>query len=86
MKIYEVENTNMKDKVYYTLNMWTDKTKMGSEYVNIFWRKGNAKRVMQKMIDSGLYQMIVMRRNEIWFRNPTNEFSCSGVEEKWEVE
>lgn len=40
---------------------------------------------MTELIKSGKYEMVVMRKEEIWFRNETNEFSASGVEAKWEV-
>ena len=83
----KADNTSMRDQVYYTIQMWVDRTKLGGTLTTIYWRKANALRRMNQLIDSGLYEMVVIRKEEVWYREPnTTEISASTVEEKWEKE
>ena len=83
MTVYEAEQTDMRDKTYYTLNMFPKDGGSGKEYPNIFWRKGNAMRQMQREIAKGIYRCVILRRNEVWLRNANNEYSISSGIEKW---
>lgn len=75
----------VKDLTYYQCYVWKDKTKYGETDDRLYKTKANAEKRMTELIKSGRYEMVVMRKEEIWFRNETNEFSASGVEAKWEV-
>lgn len=80
LQIYPV-----KDLTYYQCYVWSDKTKMGHEDGRLYKTKANAEKRMAKLIASGKYESVVLRKEEVWLRDEDNEFSASGVEAKWEV-
>lgn len=84
MTVIQAENSEMKGKVYYTLTLFTKGKRCGDDYRNIFWRQGNAKRILKKLSQTGLYRSIILRKNEIWLRDATNEYSCSTPIAVWE--
>ncbi len=75
----------VKEVTYYQLHMWEDKTTWGVADDRLYKTKANAQKRMAKLIASGKYQMVTMRKEEIWLRDDNNEFSASGLEESWEV-
>lgn len=85
MTIAQAKRTPMREKTYYTLNMFPKDGGNGTEYPNIFWRIGNARRQMQKEISKGIYGCVILRRNEVWLRDSQNDYSISSGIEKWEV-
>lgn len=75
----------VKDLTYYQCYLWKDKTKMGFADDRLYKTRENAEKRMMWLISSGKYEMIVMRKEEVWFRDDNNEFSASGIEAEWEA-
>lgn len=74
----------MKDKTYYTINLWTDRNKMGTDFKNEYIRINNAIKTVEKLKNSGVYECIIIRKHEVTYRDQNNEFSCSSVFRVWE--
>lgn len=75
----------VKEVTYYQLHMWKDKTTWGEADDRLYKTKANAQKRMDELIATGKYQMVTMRKEEIWLRDDNNEFSASGLEESWEA-
>ena len=74
----------IKNAVFYRCFTWEDKTGRGKTDARKYKTKSRASRRMKELIDSGQYECVMMRKEEIFFRDETNEFSASSPEEKWE--
>lgn len=72
----------MKDKVFYCVVGFKDVTKMATFLKDGYVKKGNAQRVAKRLIEQG-FEEVMLRREEVWFRNDDNEFSASTPIEKY---
>lgn len=77
--------TEMRDQTYYTLFVFKDKNNWGERYKNEYKSFKNAMKKFTELKDSGLYQCVILRKEEVFFRNPKTEISSSCPVERWEV-
>lgn len=71
-----------KDKVFYTVVGFKDIRKQADFDRDGYIKKSNAQRVARNLIAKG-YLQVILRREEVWFRNELNEFSASTPIEKY---
>lgn len=69
----------MKNQTYYILVVFKDKTKMGEHYPNEYKRYKCAAHKFNELRNSGLYQSVILRKEEVFLRTPTQEISSSTV-------
>ena len=77
--------TEMKDQSYYILIVFKDKNKFGEHYKNEYKTFRNAMKRFTELKNSGLYQCVTLRKEEVFLRNPNTEISSSSPIEIWEV-
>lgn len=77
--------TEMKDQTYYTLFVFKDKNNLGERYKNEYKSFKNAIKKFTELKVSGLYQCVVLRKEEVFLRNPKTEISSSSPVKRWEV-
>lgn len=66
----------IKDKIFYSVTGWNDVTSMATFSKYGYIKKGNAQRVAKNLIEKG-FKQVILRRENVWFRNDENEFSES---------
>lgn len=71
--------------VYYKLVVFKDKTHNGEMLPNQYKRLSNAEIKFESLIKSGLYEVVILRREDVYKRTPTCEISTSSPIKKWEV-
>ena len=71
--------------VYYKLVVFKDKTHNGEMQPNQYKRLSNAESKFESLIKSGLYEVVILRREDVYKRTPTCEISTSSPIKKWEV-
>lgn len=76
MKIPNIVTT---PTVYYTIVKFPRWNEYGNEHNTAYKTRYNAEKAAQKMIDSGLYDLITIRREEVTRRDDNSEISCSGL-------
>ena len=77
MRLTEIENADLDDFTYYEIIRWKDKTKMGEHSPIVYKHEGTARHNMKKMLASGKYEMIMLRKVEVIKRRSYCEFSIS---------
>lgn len=70
------------DKIFYSVYGFKDKTKNATFSKDGYIKKGNAERTAKGLISKG-YDQVILRRENVWFRNENNEFSDSVAIEKY---
>lgn len=68
----------IRDKVFYSVVGFEDKTKMATFCKDGYKRFENAKKTADKLIKDG-YDLVNIRKEEIYYRDDNNEFSSSGI-------
>ena len=71
--------------VYYKLVVFKDKTHNGEMLPNQYKRLSNAENKFESLAKSGLYEVVMLRREDVYKRTPTCEISISSLIKKWEV-
>ena len=66
----------IKDEIFYTVVGFENPNKAATFYKDGYKRKGNAIRMIRKLIAKG-FQQVMLRQENVWFRNESNEFSES---------
>lgn len=84
MTVRQMENAELKDVVYYIVAMWANKNCRGETFLIAYKRKINAKKRMNNLIQSGSYERVIMREEDVTIRNATMEISSSNPIEIWE--
>lgn len=88
MLLSQLENPKsaLKDITYYSITSWDKKSKTGSGsgYKIAYKTPKNAYKQARKMIDTGLYDYLVIRENYVSYRDYNNEFSSSGCRYIWD--
>lgn len=69
---------------YYTINFWIDRNEQGGELINIYKTEKGALKKAQTMIESGLYEIVQVRKETVWKRDEHNEFSASSPYKRFE--
>ena len=77
--------TLMKNQTYYTIYVWTDKNAMGKGLKSEYKREENAIKKFDELTKSGLYDCVVLRKEEVFLRTPSTEISSSSPIKRWEV-
>ena len=85
MLLNQIENPNneIKDFTYYSIHLWPDINKPGITYKIAYKREKNAGKMAVKLIDSGLYESLVLRKNEVIKRDINNDYSISSPVYAW---
>lgn len=76
MKIPSVVTAPM---VYYTIVKFPHWFGFGSDHTAVYKTRYNAEKAARKLIDSGLYDLVTIRREEVTRRDYNVEISCSGL-------
>lgn len=71
--------------VYYKLVVFNNKTHNGEILPNQYKRLSNAENKFESLVKSGFYEVVMLRREDVYKRTPTSEISCSSPIKKWEV-
>lgn len=77
MKLSVLENSTLKDVTYYILTLWEKETYWGKTYLRAYMTEKGAKARINKLLATGKYSQIILRREDVWYRNENNEFSSS---------
>ena len=77
--------TFLKNQIYYVLVVFKDKNNYGEQYPNEYKTLKNALKKFAELKASGLYQMVTLRKEEVWLRSPNTELSSSSPIEQWEA-
>lgn len=77
MRLSDIENADLDDFTYYEIIRWKDKNKSGEHSPIAYKHEGTARNNMKKMLASGKYEMIVLRKVEAIKRRSYCEFSIS---------
>ena len=77
--------TEMKDQAYYILIVFKDKDNLGKHYPNEYKSFKNALNKYNELKNSGLYECVILRKEEVFLRNPKTEISCSSPIERWKA-
>lgn len=77
--------TEMKDQTYYILITFKDKNALGCRYSKEYKRYENGMKKFTELKNSGLFQCVILRKEEVFLRTPTTEISSSSPIEFWEV-
>jgi len=85
MTVKQMENMDLDNVTYYTINVWKDKNELGSEYSIAYKRESNARKIMKQLIDSKKYQALMMRKTEVVKRRIDCEISTSSPIWSWEI-
>lgn len=72
------------ETIYYIITFWIDKTKQGETLVNAYKTEKGALKKAQAMINSGLYELVQVRKETVWKRDANNEFSTSSPYKRYE--
>ena len=65
MKLLKLENSILKDFTYYHITIFDNANKPGRDYPNVYKTEKNATKAAQRLIDSGYYELIVLRREKV---------------------
>lgn len=76
---------NMKNQVYYTLYVWDNKHKSGKGVKSEYKQESNALKKFEELVNSGRYEYIMLRKEEVFLRTPDTEISCSSPIKRWEA-
>lgn len=71
----------IRDKIFYNVIGFKDATKQAT-FDETYIKKGNAQRMAKELVKKG-YEQVILRQEEVWFRNESNEFSASTPIEKY---
>ena len=74
MKLSKLENSILKDFTYYHITIFDNANKPGRDYPNAYKTEKNAAKAAQRLIDSGNYELIVLRREEVISQIPYIEY------------
>lgn len=74
MKLSKLEKSILKDFTYYHITIFDNANKPGRDYSNAYKTEKNATKAAQRLIDSGNYELIVLRRAEIISQIPYIEY------------
>ena len=72
-----IENAELDDVTYYTIQVWADKTKQGKTLNEAFSDKTEAEEEMTRQIRLCEYEMIVLREENVIKRRSYCEISMS---------
>lgn len=79
MKVAALEKASLTDFTYFYIVLFQDKNKPGHEYPNAYKTEAGAARTAEKLIKSGKYEVITLRRNEVIKQVPyTTLYSIDG--------
>lgn len=76
---------NLKDFTYYTLIVWDNKHKTGKGVKTEYKRESNAIKKFEELVNSGFYECVMLRKEEVFLRTPDAEISCSSPMKRWEA-
>lgn len=74
MKLSKLENSILKDFTYYHITIFDNANKPGRDYPNAYKTEKNAAKAAQRLIESGNYELIVLRRQEVISQIPYIEY------------
>lgn len=66
----------IKDKTFYSVHGWEDTKSIATFSKYGYIKKGNAQKVAINLIKKG-FKQVILRCENVWFRNDDNEFSES---------
>lgn len=76
----------MKNQTYYILVVFKDKNKSGKTISNEYKKESNAVKKFKELIKSGLYERVMIRKEDIVSRyDGVCEISISSPYKKWEA-
>jgi len=81
MKLKKLDGYNavLENTVYYTIHLWKNVHDWGETYPIAYLKRGNADRIAEKLWDTGNFECITVRREDVVRRNPKCEISTSSV-------
>lgn len=68
----------IEDKMFYAVVGFKKKNEQATFYKDKYIRVGNARRAASDLIKMG-YERVVIRKEEIFLQDDSNDFSASGV-------
>lgn len=71
--------------VYYKLVVFKNKTHNGETLPNQYKRLSNAENKFESLVKSRLYEVVILRREDVYRRTLTCEISTSSPIKKWET-
>ena len=74
MLLKTLENSILNDFTYYHITIFDNANKPGRDYENAYKTEKNATKAAQRLIDSGNYELIVLRREEVISQIPHKEY------------
>ena len=74
----------MKNQTFYTLTVWDKKNSYGKGVKSEYKRECNALKKFDELIKSGLYECVMLRKEDVYLRTPTTEISSSSPIKRWE--
>lgn len=72
----------IKDKIFYSVVGFKDATKMATFHQDGYIKKDDAQMIAKNLIAND-YEQVILRCEEVWLRNESNEFSASFPIEKY---
>lgn len=68
----------IEDKIFYAVVGFKNKNEKATFYKDKYIREGNARRVAGDLIKRG-YKCVVIRKEEIFLQDDSNDFSASSI-------
>lgn len=73
----------LKNTSYYSIIVFQDKNKTGKHYGKEYKQLNNAFKKFKELKNSGVFDCVIVRKNDVFLRNAHNEISTSGVVLRW---
>ena len=76
-------DTILTPMIYYSITLFRDATKSGYQFSSVWKTEKAAYRNARDLFNTGNFDLVVLRKNDVKLRDENHEYSTSGVVTIW---